>query len=237
MVEPFIRYIRTLRFIGPELEKRYFRIFGDLEYDLLALRIETSVMRYRLREVKRRMQACIWIAPEDERQISVTSHELNEHLYNRLERLHGQIAAAKNFRYDQERERQGFFLLNDIATAVLGLEDPNRRESEQETLDQACDAYSRLDINDLLDLHDGVQQLLALERRDGMDSHESERWEQRLEQIRKRYPLRYARVMETAEGIETWMNRLKRKIAQEQERLEILGLLYTASIKSMRFRN
>ena len=54
MVEPFVTYIRTLRFIGPEIEKRYFRIFGDLEYDLLALRIETSVMRHRLREVKRR---------------------------------------------------------------------------------------------------------------------------------------------------------------------------------------
>jgi len=237
MVEPFITYIRTLRFIGPELEKRYFRIFGDLEYDLLALRIETSVMHYRLREVKRRMKASLWISAEDERVISVTSHELNEHLYDQLERLHHRITEAKSFRYDQERERQGFFLLNDIAMAILGLEDSGRRESERETLDQACDAYSRLDISELLDLHDSVQQLLALERRDEVDLKEREQWEERLEEILGRYPLRYARVLETPDGIENRMEKLKRKIAEEQERLEGLGMVYTGAIRSMRFRN
>lgn len=237
MVDTFITYIRTLRFIGPELEKRYFRIFGDLEYDLLALRIETSVMLYRLREVKRRMHACVWVSAEDERSISVTSHELNEHLYDQLERLHNRITEAKGFRYDQERERQGLFLLNDIATAVLGLEDPARRKSEQMTLDQACAAYSRLDISELIDLHDGVQQLLALERREQPDPNEQQQWQQQLEEICGRYPLRYARVLETPNGIESRMEKLKRKIETEQERLERLGMIYTGAIRSMRFRN
>lgn len=237
MIEPFVTYIRTLRFIGPEIEKRYFRMFGDLEYDLLALRIETSVMRQRLHEVKRRAKACLWISSEDERQISVTSHELNEHRYSRLEALHGRIASAKTFRYDQERERQGYYLFNDIATAIIGLKDEGRRGNEQSTLGRACDAYSRLDLNELLDLHDHVQQLLALERRERPELSEQEQWEQNRTEILSRYPVCHAHIMETPDGIKNHMERLKHRIAREQDRLEVMGMTYTGAIRSLRFRN
>lgn len=237
MVEPFVTYIRTLRFTGPEIEKRYFRIFGDLEYDLFALRIETAVMRLRLREVKRRARACMWINSDDERQISVTSHELNEHLYDRLEHLHKRIAAAKNFRYDQERERQGYYLFSDIATAIIGLGEDDRRNHELPELDRACDAYSRLDLNELLDIHDGVQQLLGLQRRTQATRGELEGWEDGLMKLYERYPLRHAPLLETPDGIEMRLDRLKRRIGREQNRLESLGMVYTGAIRVMRFRN
>ena len=80
MVEPILLYYRLLHFTGPEQTKRYYRLFGDLEYDLLSLRIEREVMGLRLREVKRRMSSCALITEEDERNISVSSHELAEHL-------------------------------------------------------------------------------------------------------------------------------------------------------------
>jgi hypothetical protein len=237
MIETFVTYIRTRHFLGPELEKRYFRIFGDLEYDLLALKVETEVMALRIREVKRRATACIWISAEDERQISVTSHELNEHLYAKLELLHGRIVDAKSFRYDHERERQGWIIFNDIAEAIVGIADPHARSREQETLEVACEAYSRLDISELIDLHDRVQDLVAMARRDTMEPDEHGRWRERLGELYNRHPLRHAEVLASPEGISARMEMLKRKIDRQQGHLELAGMVYSAAVKMMRYRN
>jgi hypothetical protein len=237
MVDTYITYVRARSFVAPSVEKRYFRLFGDLEYDLLALRIETSVMTLRLREVQRRAVTCIWISTDDERQISVTSHELNEHLYTRLERLQSHIAAAKSFRYDPEGEQQCLVLFRDIAMAVLGIGDEATRRRAQARLDSACDAYARLDVSELIDLHDGVQDLLALERREALDPEENAMWETKLVEIAAHHPMRYAGLLETSEGIATRTEMLKRKIAQAQQRLEMAGMVYTAAIRAIRFRN
>jgi hypothetical protein len=237
MVESFIAYMRACNFVAPEIEKRYFRLFGDLEYDLLALRIETSVMALRLREVRRRVMTCIWISTEEERQISVTSHELNEHLYTRLERLHARITTARSFKYNHASEGQGYILLRDIAMAVLGIGDAAARKRERSKLDDACGAYARLDIPALIELHDSVQDLLALQRRDALDEEETTDWEKRLDEIAGRHPLRFADILDAPELITVRTEMLKRKIAREQERLEISGMVYTAAIRAMRFRN
>jgi hypothetical protein len=237
MVEPFITYMRAKNFVAPDIERRYYRLFGDLEYDLLALRIETSVMSLRLREVRRRATACIWISAEDERQISVTSHELNEHLYSKLERLHARIAAARGFRYDHQSEAQGRMLLRDIATAVLGIGDADARLRERPTLDEACDAYAKMNVSALIDLHDGVQDLLALERRDALDAEEAREWDDRLEELAASHPYRFAGLLDVPEEITVRADALKRRIARSQERLEMSGMVYTAAIRSMRFRN
>jgi hypothetical protein len=223
--------------VAPEIERRYYRLFGDLEYDLLALRIEKAVMELRLREVRRRATACVWISAEDERQISVTSHELNEHLYTKLERLHARITTARNFKYDHDVERQGYLLLRDIATAVLGLGDVAVRRHEQEKLRQACDAYAKLDISEMIDLHDSVQDLLAMERRDKLDDDEVARWRRMLDEMISRHPLRFADLLETPEGITARTETLRRTIARDQERLEGEGMIYNAAISAMRFRN
>ena len=237
MIEPFIKYIRTLRFTGPDIEKRYYRIFGDLEYDLLALRTETAVMELRIREVKRRVMSCVRISTEDERQISATSHELNEHLYTRLERLHARITSARSFRYDYGSEQQGYYLFYDIATAIIGLHDTTLRKQEQPTLDDARIAYEQLDISWLLDLHDNVQPLLAQERREEPEAGEMEIWEDKLNELIARHPLRHAPVLDTPDGISGRLDVLKQQIARQQERLEYAGMVYTAAVGAMRFRN
>jgi len=237
MVDSFIAYIRARTFVVPEIEKRYYRLFGDLEYDLLALRVERGVMELRVREVKRRAMACVWISTEDERQISITSHELNEHLYTRLERLHARITTAKAFKFDHECEQQGYVLLRDIATAILGIGDSAARRREQEKLDDACAAYGNLDISELIDIHDGVQDLLALERRDALDPEERATWEEKIAELAAGHPVRFAAILETPEGIASRTEDLKRKITIEQERLEISGMIYTAAVRAMRFRN
>jgi len=237
MIKTFVTYIRSRHFLGPELEKRYFRIFGDLEYDLLALRIESEVMALRVREVKRRATACIWISAEDERQISVTSHELNEHLYTRLERLHNRIVEARNFRYDHDLERQAYYLFSDIVAAIVGIADQRDRAREKETLESACEAYARLDIAELLDLHDHVQDLVALQRREEIEPEEEERWRHGLNELFAGHPLRHAEVLAHPESISARMEMLKGKIARQQERLEISGMVYTAAVRAMRYRN
>ncbi|MEP7218833.1 MAG: hypothetical protein ABI876_07940 [Bacteroidota bacterium] len=237
MVEPFVTYIRTIHFLGPDLEKRYFRIFGDLEYDLLALKIETEVMKLRLREVRRRATTCVWISPEDERQINVTSHELNEHLYNRLERLRDRIAYVKQFRFDHDLEKQGYYLLYDIATAVLGIADAETRNRERDTLENACAAYARLDLSELLEIHDQVQEMVGLGRRDRLEAAEKVEWHEGLRKILSRHPLRHAEVMISPEGITGRMEMLKRKITIQQKTLENYGMVYTAAVRAIRYRN
>ena len=96
LVEPILSYMRMLRFTGPDQVKRYYRLFGDLEYDLLSLRAENAVMQIRLREVKRRVVSCVTLSDEEERQINVDSHDLSEHLFDRIERLQRSIAASRS---------------------------------------------------------------------------------------------------------------------------------------------
>jgi hypothetical protein len=237
MVEPILSYMRTLRFTGPEQIKRYYRLFGDLEYDLLALRAESAVMELRLREIKRRMAFCASISEEEEREISVSSHELAEHFYSRLDALQGKITASKNFQFNQSHERQSYYLLYDIAMAIMGIEDESLRSREYETFDTACAAYGRLDISALLDLHDSVQSFLALERREHLERSEEEQWHRKLEELLDSHPLRFAGLLNQPERIREKMGTLKRKIASEQTRLEKLGMIYTAAIRTFRYRN
>ncbi|MBS1913964.1 MAG: hypothetical protein JST22_18390 [Bacteroidetes bacterium] len=237
MTEPFLAYIRTLYFIGPEVEKRYYRLFGDLEYDLLSLRVECAVMDLRIREVKRRATAAVPIDSNAERRISETSQELNEHLYARLERLQKRTAAAKSFRYDHESEAHGYYLVRDIATAILGLRRQEARVRHLETLDDACQAYRQLDIAELIDLHESVQHLLAQERRTVLSRKEAGEWRRRLSALHRRHPLCRSMILDTPEQIAAHAERLKRSIARWQARLEQRGVVYAAGIRSLRFRN
>ncbi len=237
MIERYITYIRTRHFLGPDLEKRYYRMFGDLEYDLLALRIETEVMSLRVREVRRRATSSVWISAEDERQINVTSHELNEHLYNRLEKLQNHITEAKHFRYDHDREKQAYFLFYDIAVAILGIGDPALRDREKWTLSAARDAYARLDLSDLIDHHDRVQELVALERRETASPDEEQEWDRRLREVEERHPLRYVHVMASPEGIAGHMEKMKTRIKHQEALLERHSIVYAAAVRAMRYRN
>lgn len=236
-MQTFITYIRTLYFVAPEIEKRYYRLFGDLEYDLLALRIETSVMELRLREIKRRVATCTTISEHEERQISVTSHELNGHLYTRLETLHARMTKAREFRYDIAREQQGRLLFSDIASAVIGIYDDRTRSREQKTLDRACEAYGRLDLATLVDLHDQVQELLSVERRETPDPAEVEQWEHDASELLAQHPLRFHTVLDSMTGISDHLEKLKRRITRQQNRLEQIGMTYNGAVRGMRNRN
>jgi hypothetical protein len=237
MIEPILSYIRTLNFTGPDLTKRYYRLFGDLEYDLAALRAEIAVMEIRLREVRRRIDRCVWIGDNDEREISVAAHELAEPYYDRLNALHARIAAARNFQFNPSRERQGYFLFSDIALAIMGIGDEKLRRCEHLTFTRACEAYGRLDIRELTDLHDGVQDFLALQRRDHLESTEENAWESKLQQLLGSHPLCNAHWLDDPRRIEERLVTLKKKITREQDRLEYLGMVYTAAMKTFRFCN
>ena len=237
LVEPILSYMRMLRFTGPDQVKRYYRLFGDLEYDLLSLRAENAVMQIRLREVKRRVVSCVALSDEEERQINVDSHDLSEHLFDRLERLQRSIAASRSFRYDTTREQQSYYLLADIAYAIMGIEDSAVRARERETLNIACQAYSRLDLSALIDLHDSVQRFLALQRRERLDEIEETEWRQKLEDLQRTHPLCCVRWLEDPASITQRMSSLKRKIDAQQTELERIAMVYNAIVTVMRERN
>lgn len=237
MVDSFLAYIRARAFLGPEAEKRYYRLFGDLEYDILSLQAELAVMDLRVREVKRRLASAVMISALDERRISATSHELNEHLYARLERLHARIAAAKSFRYDHESERQGYYMLSDIAVAVMGLRDPAVREQRASVVDEAVAAYEKLEIAEMIDLHESVQSLPAMERREALSAEEDNRWREMLAALYARHPLRMAQLLDRPEAIEKHTLRLKQRIDRRQQQLEVRGMVYAAAVGALRFRN
>jgi hypothetical protein len=237
MVEPILHYYRLLHFTGPEQTKRYFRLFGDLEYDLLSLRIEREVMGLRLREVKRRMSSCALITEEDERNISVSSHELAEHLYSKLDILRTTIAETRNFHYDVKLERQAYLLLHDILMAIHGIENETVRRHEQETCNLACQAYGELDVSALLDLHDSVQGFLGFERRSQLSQWELHEWQAKIDGLLGGHPLRFAEWLNDPELIKERMDILKQKIGRQQKRLELIGMVYMATVKTFRFRN
>lgn len=237
MIEAFMTYMRTRWYLAPEIERRYYRLFGDLEYDLLALKVEWAAMDIRVREVRRRVAAAIAITAHDEREINAASHEMSEHLYAMLERLHARIAAAKRFRYDPESEAHGWFLLRDIATAVLGLRDATDRERHRGLLDAACEAYARGDVATLMDHHEAVQPLVACERRDSMTRSEQQFWGAKLQRLLNRHPVSRAALMDSPEGIADRANSLKRRVETAQARLEWHNVAYTAAIAALRFRN
>jgi hypothetical protein len=237
IVEPILRYVRAQCFIGPEQIKRYYRLFGDLEYDRLALRAETAVMRLRLREVHRRMNNNSTISPDEEREICLSSHDLTEHLYRKAEEIQTAIARARSFRYDPEREHQGCLLFADIATAIMGIADRAVRARERESLNAAMSAYGRLDLATLIDLHDHVQQFVGLQRRDRLDEHEESEWQQRLEALNAQHPLSRAGALDDPRRISERMALLKRRIMKEQSELEHLAMVYLAAVRAARHRN
>ena len=121
--------------------------------------------------------------------------------------------------------------------AIVGIADPHARSREQETLEVACEAYSRLDISELIDIHDRVQDLVAMARRDQMEPDEHMKWRTLLGELYDRHPLRHAEVLASPEGISARMEMLKRKIGRQQEHLELSGMVYSAAVKTMRYRN
>lgn len=237
IVEPILQYVRLLSFTGPEKAKRYYRLFGDLEYDLLALRAETEAMRIRVREVCRRMQSASGLSAEDERQICVSSHDLTEHLYRQAEQVQVMIARGRSFRYDRDREAQCCLLLADIAASIVGIADSALRNRERESLSSAIEAYSRLDISTLTDLHDHVQQFVALQRRDQLDAHEEQEWRQKVQALAASHPLARASMLDDPKNITERMKVLKARIEKQQARLEHIAMVYLAAVRVARFRN
>lgn len=237
IIEPIIRFVRMQCFTGPEKVKRYYRLFGDLEYDLLALRAESAAMRLRLREIRRRIEHEVTVTPEDERRICTSSHDLTEHLYRRAEGIQSSITRARNFRYDAEREQQGCLLFADIAAAVVGIADAGLRSRERASLTAAIEAYGRLDLATLLDLHDHVQQFVSLQRRDRLDPHEEQEWRQKFAALNASHPLRRAGSLDDPGVISARMASLRRRITVEQAGLEHLAMVYLAAVRASRFRN
>lgn len=237
LVEPIISYMRMLRFTGPEQVKRYYRLFGDLEYDLLSLRAENTVMQIRLREVKRRVLSSVILRDEEERQINVDSHDLAEHLFDRVEGLQRSIASSRGFRFDSTREQQSYYLLADIAYAIMGIEDRAVRARERETLGIACGAYSRLDLSALIDIHDSVQTFLAVQRRERLDDIEETEWRQKLENLRRTHPLCCVKWLDDPSTITRRMSSLKRQINVRQGELEKITFVYQSIVNVMRERN
>jgi hypothetical protein len=237
IVETILLFVRTQCFIAPEQIKRYYRLFGDLEYDLLTLRAETAAMQLRLREVCRRIAIDNEITAEDERQICTSSHDLTEHLYRRAENVQTAIAKARGFRYDAERERQGCILFADIAAAIMGIADAAIRSREQERLSAAIEAYARLDISTLIDLHDHVQQFVGLQRRERLDEDEENEWVQKLVALKARHPLSRIGWLDDPSKISQRMQWLRRRIMSEQKGLEHVAMVYLAAVRAARFRN
>jgi hypothetical protein len=237
MIEPILSYCRLLRFKGPELAKRYYRIFGDLEYDLMSLKTESEVMSLKLKDLQRRLHIRVPINDEEEHRINSVAHEIAEPLYTRLDDMHARIRAARDFHYNSCREREGYYLLADIATAIMGVEDHAVRVRERETLTIACEAYGRLDLSALTDLHDGVQNFLSMQRREHLDTNEEQEWLVKLEELRRTPPLCYADCLNDADGISDRMRTLKNKIRREEKRLERLGIAYLAAVHTIRNLN
>lgn len=237
IVESILRYVRMQCFVGPEQVKRYYRLFGDLEYDLLALQAETAAMGLRLREVRRRIGLDCPVSPEDERQICVSSHDLTEHLYRRAEGVQAAMARSKSFRYDPGREQQACLLFADIAAAIVGIADSALRAREQQSLAAAIDAYGHLDISTLIDLHDHVQQFVGLQRRERLDDQEQSEWEQKLVALNARHPLSRVGWLDDPKVISERMAWLRRRIIREQSQLERVAMVYLAAVRTARFRN
>lgn len=237
MVEPILSYWRLLRFKGPDLAKRYYRIFGDLEYDLMSLKTESEVMLLKLKDLQRRLNIRVPINDEEEHRINSIAHEVAEPLYSRLDEMHARIRAAREFHYNASREREGYYLLSDIAMAIMGVEDQTVRTRERETLTIACEAYGRLDLSALTDLHDGIQNFLSMQRRERLDTSEEQEWLGKLEDLRRSAPLCYTDCLRDADGISDRMRILKNRIRKEETRLERLGLAYMAAVSTIRNLN
>ncbi len=237
MIEPYVNYMHARCFVVPEIERRYYRLFGDLEYDIMSLRTEIAVSEQRLDVVRRRIKAALPITARDERNITSASHELHGHRYHHLEQMHARIAAAKAFRYDPETEQHGRYMLADIALAILGLKDPLARARRGNTLDQAAAAYARLDIADMMDLHESVQDLLACERRDTLSAEEQTKWRGELAALYARHPARLAEILNSPEAITRRTRWLRRRADVYGRQLAASTVVYAGAIRVIRFRN
>jgi hypothetical protein len=237
LIGPIVRYVRLLHFAGPEQARRYYRLFGDMEYDVLTLNAELAAMQLRLREVRRRAERCAVIPPEDERTICVTAHDLTEHLYRRAEEHHAKSEAARSFHYDAAQERRALLLFGDIAAAVLGIADGMRRDREHKPLEEAIEAYRRLDLPTLIDLHDAVQPIVAQPRREGLDASERAHWAARTAELQRTHPLSRAAEMDDPHWITLRIERLRRSARRLQSSLEYTAMVYVALVRAARFRN
>lgn len=235
IVDVMLRFVRLRHFTGPGLLKRYYRLFGDLEYDLLALRAETEAMRLRLREVRRRIEHRLSLTPDDERQICVTSHDLTEHRYRRAEMVQAAIARSRTFAFDPEREQQACLLLADIAAAIVGIADATLRARADASLTSAIDAYGRLDLATLIDLHDHVQQFVALQRRERLDESEEREWRDKLQRLSTSHPLCRVASLDDPAYITARMTTLKRRIVAQLAKLEHLAMVYLAAVRAVRY--
>jgi hypothetical protein len=230
LVEPILSFIRMQRFTGPEQVKRYYRLFGDLEYQLLSARAHTAAMRMRLREAKRWLSRQTPIDELKEEQIALRSDDLVDGHFQKAMRLQRSISASRNFRYNALREQQSFYILSDIALAIMGIEDCAIRSRERETLNIACEAYGRLDLSALIDVHDSVQQFLSLQRRDRLDDHEEQEWRQKLESLRRTHPICCLKWLEDSVQVTRRIAMLKKRIAREERELQWLTVAYRAAV-------
>lgn len=235
--DPLLIYARTVRFVGPEIARRYYRIFGDLEYDLLALRAEIVTTGYLVRFLNQAFANNQPMTPETEGLIRHAAHEATAGEYQALEELRMAIRSAKEFRYQAEQERECYCLLADIAEAIVGIEDAGRRRREQETLTLACDAYGRLDVGALTEIHEMVQPLLSLARRERLEEAEEEEWHRRIEELQNCEPLRLARYLADAAHITARMDQLKQRVQNRTKLLTRLELASTSLLRYGRFRN
>ncbi|MBL7989652.1 MAG: hypothetical protein JNJ94_16445 [Chlorobi bacterium] len=237
LCDPLLIYTRTVRFVGPEIARRYYRIFGDLEYDLLALRAEIVATGHLVRLLNQLFAGSQPIVPETERLIRHAAHEAAAREYQELEELRVATRSAKEFRYQAEQERECYCLLADIAEAIVGIEDTTRRRRHQETLTLACDAYGRLDVGTLTELHEMVQPLLSIARRERLGEAEEKEWHKRISELQNHPPLRLARYLADAAHITARMDELKRRIQRRTALLTRIELASASLLRHGRFRN
>lgn len=235
--DPLLIYVRTVRFVGPEIARRYYRIFGDLEYDLLALRAEVVSAGHLIRLLEQSFAGNRPMTPELEGDIRHAAHEAAANEYQGMEGLRMAIRSAKEFRYQAEQERECYCLLADVAEAIVGIADPARRRREQETLTLACDAYGRLDVVALTELHELVQPLLSLARRERLEEAEEEEWHRRIGELQQCEPLRLARHLADAAHITARMDELKLRVQNRTAVLTRLELASASLLRNGRFRN
>jgi|GEM_PF-2531902 len=237
VADPFIHYIHSVHFVAPGLERRYWRLFGDLEYDLRSLRIEMTVMARRIERARMALDAGETITPDRERSIDVAVRSEELPGYRRLENFRARIDRARGFVFDRERESQARVMLADIAGAILGIDDRALRQRHLAMLRSACAAYGALDLEALLDLHDRVQELPIGERRDECSQQEQAAWQRQLDALYARHPLRSASVLDAPPTISAHIAGLRSRIDGAQARLSRVILTYLAIVAASQHPN
>lgn len=237
VADPFIHYIRSLHFVVPGLERRYWRLFGDLEYDLRSLRVELAVIERSIARARAVLTSGATISPELERSIDRSTRQEEVARYRRLEIFRSRVDHARGFTFNREREIQARTMLADIAGIVLGIGDSAARQRHSVLLRSACEAYASLDLEALLDFHDRVQELPVGERRDQCSEQEQEAWRRQIETLYARHPLRSAHVLDVPSTISRHMRHLRSRIDSAQEQLSRQVLVYLSIVSASQHVN